>query len=233
MVPARRRTTTIEAKSGYGLTLEDELKMLRAIKRLNQETALTYVPTFLGAHDVPAGIQTALSRLLWNCSSTKCCRVSPRKSLPNIATYFAKRPSLRQTIRGVFCRPLDCHGFWLAHARRFNWAFLAAPKLAGELGSVTADHLEHTDDEGIAALKAANIQPVLLPGSVYALGSIQLPAAREMIDAGLAVCSPLTLTPVLRPTPSMPMILSLAARTMKMTPAEAVTAATINCRTIR
>src|SRR5262249_25588001 len=101
-------------------------------------------------------------------------------------------------------------------------------RLAAELNTATADHLEHTDPTGIAALKAAGVQPVLLPGSVYALGSNRYPAAREMIDAGLAVVMATDFNPGSSPTPSMPMILSLACTQMKVTPAEAITAATIN-----
>jgi imidazolonepropionase len=101
-------------------------------------------------------------------------------------------------------------------------------KLAAELGTVTADHLEHTDAAGIAALKSAGVQPVLLPGSVYALGSNRYPAAREMIDGGLAIVLATDFNPGSSPTPSMPMILSLASTHMKMTPAESITAATTN-----
>src|SRR5579885_1563813 len=100
--------------------------------------------------------------------------------------------------------------------------------LAAELGAVTADHLEHTDPAGIAALREARVQPVLLPGAVYALGSRRYPDARAMIDAGLAVVLATDFNPGSSPTPSMPMILSLASTQMKMTPAEAITASTIN-----
>ena len=101
-------------------------------------------------------------------------------------------------------------------------------RLAAELNAVTADHLEHTDVTGIMALKSARVQPVLLPGSVYALGANRYPAARQMIDAGLAVVLATDFNPGSSPVPSMPMILSLACTQMKMTPAEAITAATIN-----
>jgi imidazolonepropionase len=100
--------------------------------------------------------------------------------------------------------------------------------LAAELGAITADHLEQTEADGIAALKAGSVQPVLLPGSVYALGKTRYPRARDMIDAGLAVVLATDFNPGSSPTPSMPMILSLAATQMKMSPAEGVTAATIN-----
>jgi imidazolonepropionase len=102
------------------------------------------------------------------------------------------------------------------------------PKLMAELGATTADHLEKTDEQGIAALKSANVQPVLLPGSVYALGSTSYPRARQMIEAGLAVVLATDFNPGSSPTPSMPMILSLACTQMKMSPAEAIAAATIN-----
>src|SRR5207302_6646446 len=101
-------------------------------------------------------------------------------------------------------------------------------QLAAELNTATADHLEHVDAAGILALKTAKVQPVLLPGSVYALGSSQYPPARQMIDAGLGVVLATDFNPGSSPTPSMTMVLSLACTQMKMTPAEAVTAATIN-----
>src|SRR5258706_1644881 len=120
-----------------------------------------------------------------------------------------------------------CHGLGLrVHADQLTLS--GGAKLAAELNAATADHLEHTDATGITALKTAKVQPVLLPGSVYALGSHQYPAAREMIDAGLAVVLATDFNPGSSPTPSMPMNLSLACTQMKMTPAEAVAAATIN-----
>src|SRR4029077_11579254 len=101
-------------------------------------------------------------------------------------------------------------------------------KLAAKLGATTADHLEQTAPDGISALAKPNAQPVLLPGSVYALGSSRYPNARAMIQAGLAVVLATDFNPGSSPTPSMPMILSLACTQMRMTPAEAITAATIN-----
>src|SRR5437763_4254322 len=96
-------------------------------------------------------------------------------------------------------------------------------QLAGELKATTADHLEKTDEQGIAAMKSAGVQPVLLPGSVYALGSTAYPRAREMIDAGLAVVVATDFNPGSSPSPSMLMMLSLACTHLKMSPAEAIT----------
>src|SRR5712671_3176652 len=100
--------------------------------------------------------------------------------------------------------------------------------LAARLRAATADHLEQVNAAEIAALAEAGVQPVLLPGSVYSLGKTRYPAAREMIEAGLAVVLATDFNPGSSPTPSMPMILSLACTQMRMTPAEAVSAATIN-----
>jgi imidazolonepropionase len=120
-----------------------------------------------------------------------------------------------------------CHGLGLrVHADQLSLS--GGAKLAAELNCATADHLEHADPTGIAALKTARVQPVLLPGSVYALSSRQYPPAREMIDAGLAVVLATDFNPGSSPVPSMTMVLSLACTQMKMTPAEAITAATIN-----
>jgi imidazolonepropionase len=103
-----------------------------------------------------------------------------------------------------------------------------AAQLAAELEATTADHLEKTDEDGITAMKTSGVQPVLLPGSAYALGSTSYPRAREMIEAGLAVVIATDFNPGTSPSPSMPMMLSLACTQMKMSPAEAITASTIN-----
>jgi len=217
----RNGTTTIEAKSGYGLSLEDELKLLRAIRRIGPVRA---VPTFLGAHEIPEDFRGRREDYL---------ELVIHEILPRAAP-LAK-------FCDVFCEP---RVFPVADARRI----LAAARvyglglrihadqlengggamLAAELGTATADHLEHSDALAIAALQRAGVQPVLLPGSVYALGSKRYPDARAMIAAGLAVVVATDFNPGSSPTPSMPMILSLAATQMKMTPAESITAATIN-----
>lgn len=118
------------------------------------------------------------------------------------------------------------HGLGLrVHADQLSLS--GGAKLAAELNAATADHLENADSAGIQALKTAKVQPVLLPGSVYALGSSQYPAAREMIDAGLAVVLATDFNRVLADAFDADDTF-LACTQMKMTPAEAVTAATIN-----
>lgn len=217
-------TTTVEAKSGYGLTLEDELKILRVMWRLNEETPLEIVPTFLGAHTVPREmcadeyLDLVVNDMLPRVVSEKLaefCDVFCEVGYFNIEQSkrildAAKRLGLKLRIHAD---QLSCSG---------------AAKLAAESKAKTADHLEKTGEEGIAALRSAGVQPVLLPGSVYALGSRHYPRVREMIEAGLAVVIATDFNPGSSPTPSMPMILSLACTQMKMSPAEAITASTIN-----
>jgi len=217
-------TTTVEAKSGYGLTVEDELKILRVISRLNEETPLEIVPTFLGAHAVPREmdadeyIELVIDEMLPRIVTEKLaefCDVFCERG------YFDVKKSRRilTAARELGLR-LRIHADQLTSS--------GGEKLAAELEATTADHLEKTDEQGIAAMKSVGVQPVLLPGSVYVLGSTDYPRAREMIEAGLAVVIATDFNPGSSPTASMPMILSLACTQMKMSPPEAITAATIN-----
>jgi len=222
----RGGTTTIEAKSGYGLSLEDELKILRAIKRLDQEMPLRYVPTFLGAHSIPPEYRSRRDDYVSLIIDEMLPQVV-RERLAEYCDVFCEEKVFTTDESWKILSAARCHGLGLRmHADQLSLS--GGAKLAAELGTVTADHLEHTDAAGIEALRQAGVQPVLLPGSVYALGSQRYPAAREMIDAGLAVVLATDFNPGSSPTPSMTMILSLAATHMKMTPAEAISAATIN-----
>ena len=217
-------TTTIEAKSGYGLTLEDELKILCVMRSLKQESPLEIVPTFLGAHAVPremdvdAYIELVIDEMLPRIAREKLaafCDIFCERG------YFDVEQSRRiLTAAKTLGLKLRIHADQLSN--------VGGAKLAAELDATTADHLEKTDRDGIAALTSASVQAVLLPGSVYTLGSSDYPSAREMIEAGLAVVIATDFNPGSSPTPSMPMILSLACTQMKMSPAEAITGATIN-----
>lgn len=222
----RTGTTTVEAKSGYGLTLEDELKILRAIKRLDHETPLRYVPTFLGAHDIPPEYKSRREQYVSLIIDEMLPRVAQEK-LAEFCDVFCEEKVFTTDESWKILSAARCHGLGLRmHADQLSLS--GGARLAAELETATADHLEYADEEGIAALKAAAIQPVLLPGSVYALGSSRYPAAREMIDAGLAVVLATDFNPGSSPTPSISMVLSIASTHMKMTPAEGITAATIN-----
>ena len=219
-------TTTVEAKSGYGLTVEDEIKILRVIRRLNAETPIEFVPTFLGAHAVPDEFRSAPEQYVALVIHKMLPRVV-EEQLAESCDVFCERGYFDITESEKILKAAQDGGLRLRmHVDQLTnsgGAFLAA-----RLKAATADHLEQVNAAEIAALVEAGVQPVLLPASVYSLGKNRYPPAREMIDAGLAVVLATDFNPGSSPTASMPMVLSLAATQMKMTPAESVTAATIN-----
>jgi imidazolonepropionase len=222
----RSGTTTAEAKSGYGLTLKSELKILRTIQQITRETELECVPTFLGAHAVPPEYKSEPDRYVEHVIGEMLPAIV-NDNLAEFCDVFCERGyfSIEQSRKILSAArklslPLRIHADQLSNS--------GGAKLAAELGAITADHLEKTDESGIAAMKEANVQPVLLPGSVYALGAAGYPRAREMIDAGLAIVLATDFNPGSSPTPSMPMILSLACTHMKMSPAETIVASTVN-----
>src|SRR5437773_5607225 len=219
-------TTTVEAKSGYGLTVDDELKILRVIRRLNNKTPIAFVPTFLGAHAIPHEDRRSPQRYVDLVINEMLPRVAKEK-LEEFCDVFCEHGYFDVEQSRKILGAAKKLGLRLRiHADQLSNS--GGAKLAGELKATTADHLEKTDGQGIGAMKSANVQPVLLPGSVYALGSTCYPRAREMIETGLAVVIATDFNPGSSPSPSMPMMLSLACTQMRMSPAEALTASTIN-----
>lgn len=222
-------TTTIEAKSGYGLTLEDELKILRVIRRLNDETPMDVVPTFLGAHEAPEEFRGSPD------GRSEYLRIVIEEMLPAVAEERLARYC------DVFC---ESHVFTVDESRTVlrraselgmkarihadQLSLSGGAQLAVELGAATADHLEWVDEAGISAIAASGVVAVLLPGAVFNLGLRRYPPARALIEAGARVALATDFNPGSSPTPSMQMVLSIACTQMGMTPAEALTAATIN-----
>jgi len=222
----RGGTTTIEAKSGYGLTEDSELKILHVIQRLQQQIPLRIVPTLLAAHIVPPEFRD---------NRTAYLALIMEHLIPTVSKYSLARYC------DVFC---DDHAFTVDEARHIlqkakqnglglrmhveQFRSDGGAKLAAEMGATTADHLECVDTDGIAALKSAGVQPVLLPASVFALSRTEYPNARAMIEAGLAPVIASDFNPGSSPTASMPFIIALAALYMRMLPAEAIVASTIN-----
>jgi imidazolonepropionase len=222
----RSGTTTMEAKSGYGLDGETELKMLRVLRRLGDEGPARIVPTLLAAHTVPPEfaarreeyVRLIVEELIPEVTSQKLARYCDAFCDDHAFTVDECRTVLTAA---------RAHGLGLRiHAEQFRTGTGAA--LAAELGAATADHLETVTDETIAQLRAARVQPVLLPGSVFCLHRTEHPAARAMVDAGLAIVLATDFNPGSSPVASMPFMLSLACLEMRLTPAEALTAATIN-----
>jgi imidazolonepropionase len=222
----RGGTTTIEAKSGYGLSTDAEIKILQAIRRLNADGRLGYVPTFLGAHEVPDEFRGRIDDYV----DLVIHEMLPRVTAENLAEYcdvFCEPNVFPEEQARTVLQAAQALGFGLrVHADQFSADY--GSLLAAELHAVTADHLESSTPAALAALHAAGVQPVLLPASVFSLGGTRYPAARRMIDLGLPVVLATDFNPGSSPTASMPMVLSLAATQMKMTAAESITAATIN-----
>jgi imidazolonepropionase len=224
-------TTTIEAKSGYGLTVEDELKILRVIRRLAQETPLEMAPTFLGAHEIPDEYRSeddpaARERYISLVTDVMLPRVAA-EGLAEYSDIFCESHVFNvEESRRVLARARDLGLGIRFHADQLS--LTGGGRLAAELKAATADHLEWIDDEGIEQLRRAGVLAVLLPGAVFNLGLSRYAPARRMIEAGVGVVLATDFNPGSSPTPSMQMILSIACTQMRMTPAEAVTAATVN-----
>lgn len=222
----RGGTTTIEGKSGYGLDRATELKMLRVLRRLGEERPARIVPTLLAAHTVPpeyAGRREAYVRFVAE-------ELIPAVAAAGLARWcdaFCDDHAFTVDECRIVLTAARRHGLGLRiHAEQFRHGTGAA--LAAELGAATADHLETVDDATLGELRRAGVQPVLLPGSVFCLGRTQYPPARAMIDAGLAIVLATDFNPGSSPVASMPLVMSLACLQMGLTPAEALTAATIN-----
>lgn len=222
----RSGTTTIEAKSGYGLDRDTELKMLRVLRRLSDEGPARIVATLLAAHTLPsefAGRREEYVRFLTD-------ELIPEAASAKLARYcdaFCDDHAFTVDECRAVLTAARSHGMKLRiHAEQFRPGTGAA--LAAELDVATADHLEMVDAATLGALRNAGVQPVLLPGSVFALSRTQYPPARAMVDAGLAIVLATDFNPGSSPVPSMPFMLSLACLQMGLTPAEALTAATIN-----
>ena len=225
-------TATIEAKSGYGLTVEDELKILRVIRRLGSETPLETVPTFLGAHEIPDEYRGDAGQ---GVSREDYIRLVIEEMLPRVAAeglalyadiFCESHVFTTEESRRVLGRAKELGLGLRLHAEQLSLS--GGGKLAAELEAATADHLEWIDEEGIETLKQAGVLAVLLPGAVFNLGLSRYAPARAMIEAGLGLVLATDFNPGSSPTPSMQMALSIACAQMRMTPAEAITAATFN-----
>lgn len=222
----RGGTTTIEAKSGYGLNHATELKMLRVIARLNQEGPAQIVPTLLAAHTVPPEFADRRNEYVrWVAGD-----LIPEVAAAVLARYcdaFCDDHAFTVDETRVVLESAKRHGLGLRiHAEQFRPGTGAA--LAAELGAATADHLETVTDDVLVQLREAGVQPVLLPGSVFALSRTEYPPARKMVEAGLAIVLATDFNPGSSPVASMPFMLSLACLQMRLTPAEALSAATVN-----
>lgn len=222
----RSGTTTIEAKSGYGLDRATELRILQVIARIDSEGPVRVVPTLLAAHTVPPEFAAKRGEYV----SWVAEEFIPEVAQARLARYcdaFCDDHAFTVIETRKILAAAKKHGLRLRiHAEQFRPG--TGAELAAELGAATADHLETITDEGLQQLRKAAVQPVLLPGSVFALGRTQYPPARRIVELGLAIVLATDFNPGSSPVASMPFVLSLACLQMGLSPAEALTAATIN-----
>jgi imidazolonepropionase len=222
----RGGTTTLEAKSGYGLERETELRMLRVLRRLDEEGPVRIVPTLLAAHTVPPEFANRREEYVRWIAEELIPEVAAAK-LARYCDVFCDDHAFTVPEAHTVLTAAKRNGLGLrVHAEQFKSGSGAV--MASILGAATADHLEAIEDEDLHHLWTAGTQPVLLPGSVFALGRDQYPPARKMVERGLGIVLATDFNPGSSPIASIAFILSLACLEMRLTPAEALTAATFN-----
>lgn len=226
---ASQGTTTVEAKSGYGLSLEAELKSLLAIRDAAKRWPGTVVPTLLGAHVVPLEFKARPQDYV-DLVCTEMIPQAARRKLAQFVDVFCEQGAFSETDTTRIFSVATQHGL----RTRAHVSQLSAPadgflqSLLSEGNPASLDHMDQVRDQEITALAKHDTVATLVPGANYFLGLEKFPPARKLIDAGVAVALATDYNPGSSPTLSIPFVLSLACTQMKMTPAEAISAATIN-----
>ncbi len=222
-------TTTIEVKSGYGLSVADELRILRVIARLQREVPMRIVPTWLGAHEIPIEfrertngraeyVDLLVNDLLPLVVKEKLARFADVFCEPGVFTIEETRRILRAAKESGLALKL--------HADELDGS--GGAELAAELGATSADHLAAISREGIKALAHAGTVATLLPGTMLFLGRQKQAPARALIDSGVAVALATDFNPGTSPTFNFPLILTLGVSQLRMNASEAILAATVN-----
>ncbi len=222
---AAHGTTTVEAKSGYGLTVESELKSLEAIRDAASRWPGTVIATLLGAHVVPKEFQGCSQKYV----EIVCTEMIPRAARRKLAQFvdvFCDQGAFTPEETAQIFAAAERHGLSVrAHMGQLSETALE-PFL--RFNPASFDHMDHVNDDDIQKLATRDTVATLVPGANYFLGLTEYPKARRLIDAGVAVALASDYNPGTSPTISMPMAMSLACTHMRMSPAESIAAATIN-----
>ena len=218
-------TGLVEIKSGYGLTLEDELKILRVIRRIKENSPLSVRATFLGAHAVGRAYKGRQADYVAHVCDDMIPAVAAEK-LADYVDVFCDRGffTVEETARII---ETGAKYGMRAKIHANDLAVSGGVEVGVRYNALSVDHLESMGDEQIDALRGSCTMPPMLPGCAFFLG-ISYPPARKMIDAGLAVALASDYNPGTAPSGNMRFVTSLASIKMKMTPAEALNAATLN-----
>lgn len=218
-------TGAIEIKSGYGLDMDSELKMLRVIRRLKENFPLNIKATFLGAHAVPVEFKDNKRGYIQHLINDMMPAIA-KERLADYCDVFCERNYFTQEETIEILEAAKKYGMKpRIHANQLSNS--GGVQAGVQVGALSVDHLEYVGDEEISALKKSNVMPTLLPGAAFFLG-LPYPPARQMIDAGLPVAVASDFNPGSSPSGNMMQMLSLVCVTHKMTPEEAINAATIN-----
>jgi imidazolonepropionase len=222
-------TTTVEIKSGYGLSSDDELKSLRVVGRLAADLPLRIVPTWLGAHEIPLDYrerETGRSEFLELLTGDMLRKVSD-SGLARFADIFCEPGVFTLAESRAVLRAAKSAGLGVKlHADELEYS--GGAELAAELGAVSADHLGAISEAGIEALAKAGTVATLLPGTMLFLGRSKQAPARALIDAGAAVALATDFNPGSSPTVNFPLVLMLGISQLRMSAAEVLIAATVN-----
>jgi imidazolonepropionase len=218
-------TTTIEAKSGYGLSVDDELKSLEIIKELNDEQPLDLVPTFLGAHEIPDEYQNNRKQYIELIKTQMIPNVVDQK-LAVFCDVFCERGVFTVAESRQILEAAKVHDLKIRiHADELS-AFGGA-ELAAQLKAVSADHLVRASEAGILAMANAGVIPVLLPGTTFFLGKDEYAPARKMIDAGCEIAVATDFNPGSSATQNIQLMWTIGALKLKLSPAELLWATTL------
>ncbi len=218
-------TTTVEAKSGYGLSRESEIASLEVLSKVKHFAHVDVVPTFLGAHVVPE--EYAENREEYINLIVDMLPEIVQRNLAEFIDVFIEKSAFSAEEAKIICEAAKEVGLKIRlHTNQFN--SIGGIQLAAEVGALTVDHLEVLDDDEIKILKKAGLMPVLLPGCSFFLGDERYPDARKLIDADLPVVLATDFNPGSSYILSLQFIMTLALLKMKMTPAEALAAMTVN-----
>lgn len=222
---AEQGTTTVEAKSGYGLTVDSEIKSLEAIRSAAAKWPGTVTATLLGAHVVPKEFHGRAQEYVEVVCKQMIPLVAKRKLAQFVDVYTDRGAFTAEDTEKIFDAAKK-HGLGVrAHVCQLSETALR-PLLRFSVASL--DHLDHVTDADIRQLAKTETVATLVPGANYFLGLEKFPPARELIDRGVAVALATDYNPGSSPTASMPFVLSLACTHLKMSPAEAIAAATVN-----